>query len=275
MNSKVNCDAKKRVQFCRKCRPGYECRSCDKTFEKNKNVNLHTTSFHQCRDITSYSVDKSREMIADIGCPHTLIGSKDEKNFNRNLSKFQQENLEIRKVDENFKFGPSGPYRCFRKLSFPIETSEKQIVAEVAIVEADIPMLLGNNIMKPLEAEIKLFSSGGGVLKLTDFEVAMKETSGGHYTVKVRDLGNIKDDPILVSGYLTCEVCGFNAKSEKYLDQHMVSEHTTPSFACKGCEFTAKNEIELENHILDTHWNKQFTCEKCDFNTRSMDDYNV
>ena len=272
-NSKVNRDARKRVQFCEKCSPGYDCRNCDKTFEKNKNMNLHTTSFHQCRDITSYSVDKSSDMIADIGCPHTVIGSKDEKNFIRNLSKFQQENLQMRNVDENFKFGPSGPYRCFKKLSFPIETSAKQIVAEVAIVE-DIPMLLGNNIMKPLEAEIKLFSSGNGVMKLKDFEMAMKETSGGHYTVKVRDLGNLNDGPILVSGYLKCEVCDFNANSEKCLDQHIVSEHSESRFACRGCEFIARSEIELENHILDTHWNKQFTREKCDFNTRSVDDYN-
>ena len=37
---------------------------------------------------------------------------------------------------------------------------------EVYIVNDEIPMLLGNNIVKPLEAEILLFSTGNGFIKL-------------------------------------------------------------------------------------------------------------
>ena len=107
----------KHVQFCSKCVPGYRCKVCDKTFE-NK-VKLHTTSFHQMKtDISVYSVDKSTEMIIDIGCPRSVIGIKDVDKFIRNLSRDQQDNLEIQEVDENFKFGPSGPYRCTNKISF-------------------------------------------------------------------------------------------------------------------------------------------------------------
>ena len=62
---------------------------------------------------------------------------------------------------------------------------------EVAIVDAEIPMLLENNILKPLEAEIKLFSSGNGIIKLGEIELEMKKTSGGHYTVKVEDLSKL------------------------------------------------------------------------------------
>ena len=182
-----------RVHFCVKCVSGNSCKVCDRTFEKNV-----TTSFHQLnRDIiTSFTVNHSREMIADIGCPTSVIGRKDKDHFIRNLSKYQQEKLELLDVDEKFKFGPSGPYNCFTKLRFPIETFSNPFIAEVAIAEADIPMLLGNNILKPLEAEIKLFSSGNGFLKLNDSKLNMKETPGGHYTVKVADLGNLCDNSI-------------------------------------------------------------------------------
>jgi hypothetical protein len=110
-------------------------------------------------------------MIADIGCPITVIGFEDVKKFIGNLSQYQQDNLEVHEVGENFKFGPSGPYRCSRKLKFTISTSSRNFTAEVAIVDAKIPMLLGNNIFKPLEAEIKKIYSGNGVLRLMIFVV--------------------------------------------------------------------------------------------------------
>ena len=67
-----------RVHFCVKCVSGNSCKVCDKTFEKNV-----TTSFHQLqRDIiTSFTVNHSREMIADIGCPTSVIGRKDKDHF--------------------------------------------------------------------------------------------------------------------------------------------------------------------------------------------------
>ena len=74
-------------------------------------MKLHTTSFLQLKtDISVYSVDKATDMIIDIGCPRSVIGTKDVDRFIRNLSRNQQDNLEFQEVDENFKFGPSGPY---------------------------------------------------------------------------------------------------------------------------------------------------------------------
>ena len=178
------------VKFCSKCSLGNQCKECDKTF--NRKDPLHSTSFHQIRtDITNFVSGRSKDMIVDIGCPNSVISRKDADNFIKNLSKFQQENLASIQVDEKFKFGPSGPFQCVEKLQFPIKSGSKQFITEVAIVEVNIPMLLGNNFLKPLQAEIKLFASGDGILKLKDLEIKMKETIGGHYTVKVKDLGKM------------------------------------------------------------------------------------
>ena len=278
MTSKCSKQTDLRVKFCAKCVPGFKCKVCDKTFETN--AKFHTTSYHQLdKDFTNFVVQKPTDMIADIGCPNTVIGNEDMQRFIENLSKYQQDNLEVHDVDENFKFGPSGPYRCFKRLKFPLSTSSKSIVAEVAIVEAKIPMLLGNNIFKPLEAEIKLFSTGNGVLRLQDVDIALKETSGGHYTVKVSDIANLCSNVFLLSKHLKCELCDFTAENRTELKRHMDKNHERSKpggrFKCKGCDFNAKNEIDLEKHILDKHWDKQFKCEECGFTTSYVKDYNV
>ena len=61
-------------------------------------------------------------------------------------------------------------------------------------------MLLGNNILKLLEAEIKLFGKGDAAIKLGEVTLELKETRGGHYTLKVQDLGKLCG--IATSSYL-------------------------------------------------------------------------
>ena len=278
MTSKCSRKTDLRVKFCEECVPGFKCKVCDKTFETNGK--FQTTSYHQLeKDFTNFLVKKHVDMIADIGCPNTVIGNEDMKRFIENLSSYQQDNLEIHEVDENFKFGPSGPYRCFKRLKFPLSTSTKSIVAEVAIVEANIPMLLGNNIFKPLEAEIKLFSEGNGVLRLKDVDIDLKETAGGHYTVKVSDIASLCTNAYLLSKHITCEMCGFIAEDKNGFKSHMEKQHegnqAVGRFKCKGCDFNTNSEIELEKHILDKHWDKQYKCEKCGFTTGNVKDYNV
>ena len=176
----------KKVMFCIRCMKGIECKSCDKTFDKQKR--FQTTTVHQIStDITVYQTDCT-QMICDLGCPNTVIGIGDMDRFVSNLSEFQKERLETIEVDENFKFGPSGPFKCSEKLRFPIRNGMNILWVEVALVKAKIPMLLGNNVLKPLKAQINLFP-GGGRLVLDGKEIQMKETNGGHYAIKVSDLG--------------------------------------------------------------------------------------
>ena len=194
------------VRFCKMCNRGVECvecKFCDKYF--NDKTHMGTTSFHQIgNDLTRSKKDKAK-MICDLGCPNSVIGAADVDLFRRSLSEYQQGSIELVSVDENFKFGPSGPYHCSQKLRIPIGWKSKTIWVDIAIVKADIPMLLGNNILKPLEAEIKLFSSGNGVVVLDEEEIDMKETAAGHYTVDVSDLGKLC---YLESTVFECELFG-------------------------------------------------------------------
>ena len=69
----------KNVKFCIKCDQTDNCRSCEKLFSSK--APFKSTSFIQVKeDFTSFLVVK-KNMIADIGCPNTVIGEKDAKNF--------------------------------------------------------------------------------------------------------------------------------------------------------------------------------------------------
>ena len=146
----------------------------------------------------------------------------------KSLSHFQQQKLRTQKVDTKFKFGPSGPYRCERTLIFPIFDGEKDIFAEIAVVNADIPMLLGKNILKPLGAQIKLFETGNGALKLKDVEIELKESRGGHYTLKVSDLAKL---------------CGEASNS-----QNVMFGVNTKTFQCEVCRNIFDSLDDLKTH---------------------------
>ena len=89
------------------------------------------------------------------------------------MSKYQQQHIEKVKAEEKFKFGPSWPYPCHAKLRFPVRNGSKFLWVEIALVQARIPMLLGNNILKPLGAKIDLFPGGNGMLRLKNVEIPM------------------------------------------------------------------------------------------------------
>ena len=220
----------KKVKFCNTsdCGKRNECELCENVFRKRSTLRS-TTVHHVKGDLVNY-VNKARDdMIADIGCPNSVISSKDVDIFVRNLSQFQQDNLEMISADEKFKFGPSGPFGCSEKLRFPIKVDSKPFWIEIAIVKADIPMLLGNNIFKPLGAVIITFPTGNGTLILGNVEIPLKETKGGHYVLKVTNLAKLcqksHDEVAFVLKRDKCEECDESFETFHSVEEHMDNVH--------------------------------------------------
>ena len=107
-------------------------------------MNYDTTKyFIVCKhNFYRYMTKKSNQMIVDLGCPTSVLGKQDLETFIANLTEWQRNNLETVEVDEKFKFGPSGPYGCSKRLRFPIKTGSRNVHCEIAIVDASIPMKL-------------------------------------------------------------------------------------------------------------------------------------
>ena len=219
------------------------CGKCDRSSNKR-------TAFHQIQtDITGFYTENNSLMIVDLGCPNTVIGKRDENKFIQSLSKYQQQNLKRVKTNEKFKFGPSGPYLCEHKLKFPVLNRSNLLWVEVALVQADIPMLLGNNILKPFGAEIKLFPKGNdGILKLEETEIVMRGTSGGHFAVKSADLaklcGNFPKDEV---NWICCEECGERFQIKNDLSNHMAEKHGHICQDEETCNFCEKGFIKTES----------------------------
>ena len=96
-------------------------------------------------------------------------------------------------------------------------------------------MLLGNNILKPFGAQITLFSTGNGLVKIKEEEIVLKETAGGHYIMKVSDLGKF------------CE--NFSKNEEKN------------SFPCDVCSNAFQSVAILKHHKEVKHRHQQITFE--------------
>ena len=197
-----------------------KCDQCENVLGRR----LPSIAFHQRTDVSWFLAEKSSTMIADLGCPNTVIGKTDENKFIKSLSKYQQLHLKRVRSNEKFKFGPSGPYLCDEKLRFPVQNGPKLLWVEVALVQADIPMLLGNNILKPFGAEIKLFPEGNGILRLKNTEIVMRETSGGHFAIKVEDLGKLCEN-FSTQEENDCDDCGKSFEMKDYLIDHRAAAH--------------------------------------------------
>ena len=182
-------------------------------------------------------------------------------------------------VDEKFKFGPSGPYPCSEKMEIPIKTEEGSLWVTVSIVKANIPMLLGNNILKPLGAQIKLLKAGNGILKVKDVEIKMRETKGGHYTIEVSDLGKLgvksasmsprtKPEQTFPARY-QCDVCDKCFWEDDALRDHRKTLHGADNH-CYSCGYSMKNMSDLKKHKETLHGLPQGTLNKEETKLRSV-----
>ena len=92
-------------------------------------------------------------------------------------------------------------------------------------------------ILKPLEAEIKLFDTGKGFLKLDEEKIELKETQAGHYTVDVSALGKLCYVPndVKVNHGFECRMCDELLNSRSSLNLHVDTEHGG-SLQCDLCD---------------------------------------
>ena len=129
-------------------------------------------------------------------------------------------------------------------------------------------MLLGNNILKPLGATIKLLKAGNGILKVKDVEIKMTETKGGHYTIQVSDLGKLgvrsaskslqrKPKETFPASY-QCDVCDKCFWEDDALREHRKTLHVANNH-CYSCGYSMKNKSDLKKHKETLHGLSQGT----------------
>ena len=93
-------------------------------------------------------------MIVDIGCPRSLMGRKEYEKFRDSLSSSELKSIKESKASEKFRFGPSRTYDSCLRIEMPMNIKGEKIRANFFVVEGEIPILIGNDILEPLGAII-------------------------------------------------------------------------------------------------------------------------
>ena len=89
-------------------------------------------------------------MIVDSGCPCSLMGRN-------KLVKLDWINIQLDEVkSEKFRFGPSKVFPSTTKVKFPIKRDEIILNLEFFVIDSKVPILLGNDVLEPLDGSVNL-----------------------------------------------------------------------------------------------------------------------
>ena len=155
------------------------------------------TTFIECNPVYDkiYEADEffrnKRKMgqviIVDSGCPRSLMGRKE---YSILKEKFKMKYLKLG-TKEQFKFGPSRIYDADFKVLLYLRIGDEILEAKFFVIDGDIPILLGNDVLEPFDANIKIGKKKLEFGRLKQ-EVNLIRTPGGHYVIPVEAL--IDDD---------------------------------------------------------------------------------
>ena len=116
-------------------------------------------------------------MILDIGCPRSLMGLKQYERFKKALSESELEKVLEFPCNEKFRFGPSKLYNSIIRIELPLNIEDVEFGAKFFVIHGDVPILVGNDFLEPLEGVIDM-DERIVELKHLDRTVEMFKTSG-------------------------------------------------------------------------------------------------
>ena len=121
-------------------------------------------------------------MIVDCGCPRSLMGIREYQSL-----KMQFETISENVVEEKFRFGPSRIFDAKTKVKLLLKLGESSMEVEFFVVNGNIPILLGNDAMEPLDASIDMEKKSLKLKKIQE-EIPMIKTTGGHFVVPLKNV---------------------------------------------------------------------------------------
>ena len=140
--------------------------------------------------------ERNKLMIVDIGCPRSLMGKKEYRKMLNSLSSSELARIREFKTCEKFRFGPSRVYESWLRVEMPMDLEGVTIDASFFVVDGDVPILIGNDLLEPLGAIIYTETCVLEFSKLGE-EINMKKTRGGHFVIPIKNLNNdMKEDPL-------------------------------------------------------------------------------
>ena len=130
---------------------------------------------------------KNQLMIVDIGCPRSLLGFEEYERLMDSLSSHELKRVKEFEASEKFRFGPSRVYDSRLRIEMPLQIKGVKVAAKFYVIDGNVPILIGNDILEPLGAIIYTETGDLEFSKLGK-TVTMTKTRGGHFVIPVEEI---------------------------------------------------------------------------------------
>ena len=127
--------------------------------------------------------DHNRTLI-DCACPNTVTGTAWLKHFISQLSENQRQRMEVRESHRVYKFGGGEvrPSRC--QVRLPCNLAGKNVSLSTEVVDADIPLLIGNSSLEKANAVLHIAPCK---VELLGTVIPMEKTDSGHFSIDIKN----------------------------------------------------------------------------------------
>ena len=126
--------------------------------------------------------NENRTLI-DCACPNTVAGTDWLKHFISQLSENQKQRMEVKESQRVYKFGGGEvrPSKCLVRL--PCNLAGKNITLSTEVVDADIPLLIGNSSLEKANAVLHIAPCK---VELMGNTIPMEKTDSGHFSIEIK-----------------------------------------------------------------------------------------
>ena len=128
------------------------------------------------------TIKNEDSVLIDCACPTTVAGEKWIMKFIQKLSKEDKKRVKLEKSERIFKFGGGEKRKSKCLLEFPCNLGGKNIKLRAEVIDAELPLLLGNNSLEKAEAVLHI---GKKKAKLFGEVLDMAKTDSGHYSLSI------------------------------------------------------------------------------------------
>ena len=120
--------------------------------------------------------------VLDSGCANSVTGEYWFKEYEKRLSKEDQEDIRIASSDEYFTFGDGKKVKSMRKVTFPCWFGGVRGLLTVDVVDCNIPLLMSRKAMSRAKMRIDF---GNGSAFVNRRNIRLKITRSGHYAIPI------------------------------------------------------------------------------------------
>ena len=125
---------------------------------------------------------EEKDALVDCACPNTVTGKEWIEDFCSNLDEIDKLKVTVSESSKTFKFGGGERRKSLGKVVFPCHMGGMNIKVGTEVIEAELPLLLGNSLLKKVDAVLYIAREKAMML---GSEIRMRETKTGHYSIQI------------------------------------------------------------------------------------------